>query len=273
MNNKIIMMFLVLAMGVGGFYYYNSNNSETAAREMRLEKYVGSVALKNAGEAKEVVEGARLISGDDLSTETSSNAYILLDESKILTVDELSNIEITKNQEDLDVYLHAGSVFFNVTQTLAENESLDFHTNNIVTGVRGTSGIITYEEDQRKSQIVVLEGVVEVETIHEVAEISTGEVGIATTLEDGTVNLEILVLEEEPIPYYYSDFFVEQLQETASLSLLEELKEPEAILLPDNIKVLANNRSLSMDKHKPMQTWFVGKIQTTLPFLTVEMGF
>lgn len=213
------VLVLTIATSAGTYFYLDSRDSGSvtsavaaSAEDMRLEKYLGTVTLSNDGEEKEVITGARLISGDDLETLSESNAYVMLDQSKILVVDEISNIEIQENGKALEVEVLSGSVFFNVTEPLTAEESLDFRTNNIVTGVRGTSGIITYEKGSRTSQVVVLSGVVEVASEEETVVITAGQAAVATTLEDGTVEMEVIAYEKEEIALSFTDFFIDELQ-------------------------------------------------------------
>lgn len=205
MRGKIYFTIIVMCMLVG------CNN--TSAQEMRLEKYIGSVILQNNTETKEVVEGSRLVSNDNLETFDNSNAYISLDLAKVLKLDESSQVEIVKVNNHLDVEVRKGSIYFSVSEPLEEDESLEFHTNNIVTGVRGTSGIITYVD--KESQVVVLSGTVEVITIETKPQVMTarqGDVLTAVTLEDGSVQLELEKQENTP-SYLFTDNFLYDLED------------------------------------------------------------
>lgn len=64
----------IVAIIIG--YMIFSKDSDTSAQEMRLEKYMGEVILQNNSEQKDVVEGSRLVSKDNIETFTASNAYI-----------------------------------------------------------------------------------------------------------------------------------------------------------------------------------------------------
>lgn len=274
MNKKIIaivaVLTLLVAVGVGLFFFLGDSGEESSressrssqndddeddegdegkslgitGEEMRLEKYLGMVKLESQGKEKEVITGSRLISGDDLTTMGESNAYIVLDQHKILMVDELSNIEIQQEGRELDVKLFAGSVFFNVSEKLEADESLDFHTNNIVTGVRGTSGIITYKEEEKVSQVVVLSGVMEVSSPQDTVVITAGQAAVATTLDDGSVEMKVIAYEREDLSVFFSDFFIDELQldlvaEETALTLSEKLRFPSMIPVEGKVASLS----------------------------------
>lgn len=203
----VLIVIVLVILGIGIMLFLNHSN--TLAQEMRLEKYMGEITLQNSDQVKEVVEGSRLVSQDNIETFEESNAYISLDNEKALKVDQVSHIEVIKVDNQLDIEVYKGSIYFDVSKPLMEEESLDFYTNNIVTGVRGTSGVILYLEDVSQSQVLVLSGTVEVVTIEkqpQVAMVSQGEVAFATTLKDGTVLLEIRAQEETPFYPFSSDF-------------------------------------------------------------------
>lgn len=182
------------------------------AQEMRLEQMVGTVNLSNLGEIKIPVAGARLMSQDNLVTQEASNAYVLLDSSKALRVDEISNIEIQQNDKHYDVHLLAGSLYFNVSQSLGAEETLEFHTNNVVTGVRGTSGVITSQDNGKVTQIAILSGVVDCNTGFEIKSISAGQVGLVTTHDDGSVTFEVISTEENDPFLFLQDNFIDLVQ-------------------------------------------------------------
>lgn len=223
---RFIMILLIVAVCIGAVIY--SNNMDTTAQEMRLETYIGQVTLRDDSEVKEIVEGSRLVSKDNIETFVESSAYISLDNTKLLKVDEISHIKVLKVDSHLDIELYKGSIYFNVSEPLTEEESLDFHTNNIVTGVRGTSGVITYSEDRLQSQVVVLSGTVEVTTIEEeiqVIKVVQGEVLIATTLEDGTVHIEVKS-QADTENYLFSANFLDDLDEDVEEFILPKETVP-----------------------------------------------
>ncbi|MFI3253414.1 MAG: FecR domain-containing protein [Eubacteriales bacterium] len=209
---------------------FSGGDSSTSADEMRLENYTGSITVQNNSVEKTVVLGSRLVTGDNIETMMESNAFVVLDQSKVLRVNETSQVEIIQEEEHLDIYLSKGTVFFNVTSTLSEDETLEFHTNNVVTGVRGTSGIIHFDAENQVTQIVVLTGTVTGTTASEEQNIEAGQVAIVETLPDGTVEMTLYELEENDPLYYFADTFVDGIQgdlngEGQSLPLSDMVRE------------------------------------------------
>ncbi len=237
MNKKMIAIISAVAVvGIGaGVMYSVFFNSSLTAEEMRLEKVSGNVQLQNNGEVKEIVEGSRLISKDNLATQILSDAHVLLDSTNSIRVEELSEIEINQNDKNYIIELNSGSLFFNVTENLGEDEILEFHTNNIVTGVRGTAGIVTYDNDSQTTQIAVLTGNIVGSSDSEDDEVSekiieSGEFGLVTTNDDGSVQFEILSIQEDNPPFLLSDSFIDKIQndlnfEGNSFNLSEELRK------------------------------------------------
>lgn len=228
-KNKLLSLFLCNLLLLSSC----SQESDTAADEMRLENYIGDITLQNSNEDKPVVLGTRLVTGDSIETMLESNAFVLLDKSKVLRVNETSQIEITQNEKQYDIHLSKGTLFFNVTSTLTEEESLAFHTNNVVTGVRGTSGIIHFDPENQRTQIVVLTGTVTGTTVSEEQTIQSGEMALVETLEDGTVTMTIYQLEDEHQLYYFSDTFIDDLQGDLSF-------EGESVPLSDMVRISSN---------------------------------
>ena len=128
---------------------------------LRLEKTEGTVAVKNAsGKAQSVKASMRLYSGYTTATEKKSYAYIGLDDSKVVKLDALSEVEVQQSGKKLEVMLSKGSLMFDVSEKLKSDESLNIRTSTMLTGVRGTIGIVTVRGitvDLSKYDKVVLE--------------------------------------------------------------------------------------------------------------------
>lgn len=228
----------------------------TSADEMRLEGYTGSLSLQNLNQEKAVVLGSRLVTGDNIETFLESNAHVVLDKAKLLRVNEISQIEIQQEHKNLDIHLEKGTVFFNVTSPLTSEETLEFHTSNVIAGVRGTSGIIHYDTANLRSQIVLLTGEITATTVSDSSDegetqtIEAGQIAIVETHADGTVTLTIYELEEEDPLYYFPDLFIDGMQgdlggEGDSISLSELVREPDEIGITG--KVLSNLKVLAVE--------------------------
>lgn len=117
------------------------------ATTMRLLKYNGEVNLINDDKTKTVKEDLRLGSGDLLKTGDASLASVGLDDFKFVTLDEDSKASFEQKGKNLSLNLEEGSLFFNVTKSLDEDENFTIRTSTLVTGIRGTSGLITIDDN------------------------------------------------------------------------------------------------------------------------------
>lgn len=64
-------------------------------------------------------------------------------------------MELRKADKQLEVMLNAGTLYFNVTEPLSDNESQNIRTSTMIMGIRGTSGWVRVE-DQWHSQVYIL---------------------------------------------------------------------------------------------------------------------
>ena len=143
------------------------------ATTMRLELTEGTVTLKNLnGKTLTVKDGMKLASGNALTTAKSSYAYISLDDNKAVKLDASSAASVQKSGKKLQVQLSSGKLFFDVKVPLADDESLDVRTSTMVTGIRGTAGVIDVV-DENTSILYLLDGKVEMTSIDP----ATGESG------------------------------------------------------------------------------------------------
>ena len=61
---------------------------------------------------------------------------------KVIKEDAVSDVEVRKRGQKMEVLVNSGSVFFNITEPLKEDENLNIRTSTMVMGVRGTCGVI-----------------------------------------------------------------------------------------------------------------------------------
>ena len=156
----IIIALVVIAAIVAGILIF-LNGKKLSATTMRLLKIQGIVKLFDKDKEKTITDNLRLSNGNILSTESESLASIALDETKIVTINDNSRAEFQQDGKKLNINLTAGSLFFNVTQKLAADESFDIRTSNMVVGIRGTSGLVCVDEDGHEV-LYVTDGEVEV---------------------------------------------------------------------------------------------------------------
>ena len=102
---------------------------------------------------------------------SASFAWINLDDVKLAKLDETSEIAIQKEDKHLELEVKSGSLFFNVTQPLEDDETM----NILVVGIRGTCGWVEVP-DASHMNVYLLESKVEC-TAGGTATISAGEVG------------------------------------------------------------------------------------------------
>ena len=131
------------------------------ASSIQLSKTEGTVSATNsAGRSISLIKNLRLFSGYHVLTKAESYAWLNLDSAKLLKVDASSETEVRKSGKKLEVLLCSGNLFFNVTEPLDDDETLNIRTSTTLTGVRGTCGWVNVI-DRRSTQVCILEGTVE----------------------------------------------------------------------------------------------------------------
>ena len=134
--------------------------SETAT-SIRLMKTDGKVAVaKSSGKNVKLIKNLKLFDGYRVSTEEKSYAWEELDKTKLIKEDALSEVEIRKSGKVLEVLLNSGHLFFNVTEKLEEDETMNICTSSMIAGIRGTCGWVEVV-DSRHSSLYLLEGQME----------------------------------------------------------------------------------------------------------------
>ena len=111
------------------------------ATSMHLVRTQGTVSVQDGeGEAMPIRENLSLYDGHNVSTQTQSYAWIDLDKVQLTQLDESSDVTVHKNGKKLELVVNAGSLFFNVTEPLQDDESMEIRSSNMVVGIRGTCG-------------------------------------------------------------------------------------------------------------------------------------
>ena len=169
MRKRILALTLALSL------LLTACGGGASAVTMRLKKTEGTVGVSDNG-GKDVTprEDLSLYSGYRVDTQTESYAWVSLDEAKLAKLDQDSEIAITKEGKKLEIEVASGSLFFNVTQPLADDESMDIRTSTIMVGIRGTFGWVT------QNTAALLEGTVEVTAGEQSVTISAGEMAVLT---------------------------------------------------------------------------------------------
>ena len=172
---KLISALLTLAMLLSLSCLAGAESVTSAeASAMRLMRTDGSVSLSDAsGASLSVREGMRLDTGYAVSTKAQSRAGLLLDDTKAVTLNELSLASLSQAGSSLELNLQHGAMYFSVSQPLDADESYSIRTSTMVLGIRGTSGYV--------------------ETISDTES--------AVTLTSGSVNLSLLTGGELPLSH------------------------------------------------------------------------
>lgn len=151
----LIALALLFSIAASAF------GASAAASVIRLSKTTGTVQVsKNDEKPAKPVDNMQLYSGHHVMTAEKSNAWINLDSSKLLKEDSLSEVEVRKDGKKLEAHLLSGNLYFNVSESLEDDEDLQIRTSTMVVGIRGTSGWVR-AEDRWNSLLGVLEGTVE----------------------------------------------------------------------------------------------------------------
>lgn len=132
--------------------------AETAsASTMQLTRTEGTVSAANAsGRSVSIREKMRIYNGYTITTAAKSYAWIALDDTKLVKLDASSEVAVRKNGKSLELLVSSGSLLFNVTEPLKEDEKLNICTATMVAGVRGTTGWVEARADG--SGLAILEG-------------------------------------------------------------------------------------------------------------------
>lgn len=197
-----LTLMLILALGLP------AKAADTASgADLRLTATEGTVTLKNSsGKTLSVRDNMKLYSGYVLSTSAKSYAYVTLDSTKVVKLDASTKVEIRKSGSKLEMLVSAGKLFFNVKAPLSSGESLNIRTSTMVTGIRGTSGLVEVR-DGETSAVSIYDGQVTVTTPNAAAEggfqtatVAAGQTGTSLPVGSGSwqVNLEDVAAEDIP---------------------------------------------------------------------------
>ncbi len=194
-----------------------------SAAAMFLRRTEGTVRVLDAeGQSLEPAQDLGLYSGYELGTEAESYAWIDLDRAKLAKLNENSEAAITKEGKSLTIDIKSGGLFFNVTEPLAEDETMEIRSSSLLVGIRGTCGWMS------KKMIGLLEGAVTVTAGEQSVAISAGEYAILS--EEGA--LEVRELTYEMIPAY------------AAREILEDEALEQAVWEASGLRIPTTNEEL-----------------------------
>ncbi len=204
----------VVVTSVVAYFAVFSNSDDVTAAVMRLVSTEGDVSLTDENDEKlEIEAGMRLFDGNAIATRADSSAFINLDDSKAVKLDELSGCILRKQDKELEVVLTEGELFFNVTTKLADDELFDIKTSTMITSIRGTSGYVRVD-DSGDTTLALITGQVEIianqgSENEEIATINAGQTVKTIADENGDgVRLEIDDIDEKDLPEFVIDAIV-----------------------------------------------------------------
>lgn len=158
------------------------------ASSMFLQKTEGVVSVCDA-EGKDVAPAKNLglYSGYGVGTQAESYAWIELDKTKLAKLDENSEAAIEKEGKSLSIEVKTGSLFFNVTRPLADDERMEIRSSSMIAGIRGTCGWVEIPQSGGMC-VYILEGAVECTAGGNTAAVRAGERAALTA--DGEITVE-----------------------------------------------------------------------------------
>lgn len=209
------ILALVLALSVLGASCANDSGAPQAAA-MHLTRAEGTVAVSDAaGKDIPAAENLGLYSGYQVATQSSSYAWVDLDSTKLTKLDQNSQAEVRADGRLLELEVLSGSLFFNVTQPLAEDESLSIRTSSIVVGVRGTCGWVKVT-GENSMEVYLLRGSVECaarapDGYDLTTVLAPGEMARITCYSDADPDIEVSAFTRADVPQFVLDELDEEL--------------------------------------------------------------
>lgn len=213
----LLLLFIIFLTILGG---------RASASAMRLRKTEGSVRITGGNDEKiEAREDMKLYDGYSVRTKSESYAWVDLDSVKLTKLDQLSIAEIEKKGKKLTISVESGNLFFNITEPLEDDESLDIRTSTMGIAIRGTCGWVEVPKDGTM-RVFLLEGKVRCETDDGRETIRAGE--MAAMAEDGTITVSKLSVAD--IPGFVMDEIEDddKLMESVSAAKQESPDSPDA---------------------------------------------
>ena len=197
---------IILSLMLVLFLITSANSSAFAATArattMKLEKTEGTVKVKTQnGAARKISNGMRLYNGNSVETATDSYAFISLDSSKAVKLSENAKASLRQNGKKLELLVKKGQLFFNVSTKLKDDESMNIRTSTMVTGIRGTCGIVEYVS-AKTSKLYLLEGKVVLGGGSSPVTIHGGESAVIHTAQIADEKIAVSKMKETEIPIF-----------------------------------------------------------------------
>lgn len=156
---KLIAILLSAALIFGSAVSVFAASSKGTAASVKLEKVTGKVTVTNAsGKTVTTREGMLLYTGYKIKTGSKSSAYISLDSKTALMLESSSKMSLKKAGSKSEVMLESGTVVTDIAEKLPATNSVNIHTTNAVTGIRGTGVEVSYNPVLGATSLGMLEG-------------------------------------------------------------------------------------------------------------------
>ena len=193
MKKRIFCAILVLSLII----VYTLAACSGGAAAIHLRRTQGTVSVSDGGgKDVPVLDNLGLYSGYGVNTRLASYAWIDLDDVKLAKLDQNSEIIIGQEGKALSIELKSGSLFFNVTEPLADDETMSIRTSTMLVGIRGTCGWV--EDNGGLSRVYLLAGKVESSAGDKTVQVNAGE--FAELTADG--ELTVKEFSEQDLPAF-----------------------------------------------------------------------
>lgn len=236
-----------------------AGTQKVSATIMRIAAVNGSdvTVTNDKGKDSSAKADQKLLSGYTVKTGTASYCYISLDDSKAIKLDQNTKVAVEKSGKKIELNIKSGQIFFDVTEKLSGNESMNIKTSNIATGVRGTSGNVkvtnlgkTKNGEKQMTEINLLEGELEVRTasgsfvLNEGQKLTaTGEQpnGIVSVTKADSGETEIIKLQMNDLEAFTIRATLEAANIEEGMKPEVAMKQPAEVLLENVINVESEN--------------------------------
>lgn len=207
MKKRISAFVTVIALIV---FLAACGSKENTAATMYLVKTEGTVNVDNdKGKSVELMENLGLFSGYILATQEKSYGWINMDNTKLAKMDAESKVDITQEDKMLELNVHSGNLYFNVTEPLQPDEIMNIRTSTMMVGIRGTCGWVEVT-DENMMCAYLLRGKVECTVLDENGNVLTKETitegqSALMRLEDGKASIEVTEFDTGKIPDFVKE--------------------------------------------------------------------
>ncbi len=152
-SRKIISLTLVFLMIFSMFNTVFAEEITSAV--MRIVSIEGTVTVTNqSGKNITARENMKLQNGYTIETAASSYVHISLDDNKAIKLDGLTKCTVNKKGNNLELLLDTGKILYDVSAPLDSSETMNIRTSTMVTGIRGTIGLVTSNSNNESSNEV-----------------------------------------------------------------------------------------------------------------------